>query len=424
MKNKIINFLSVILLIVVSSISILYINSCSNEIAPSLYDEDKAKGIPAEITAISPTSGYGGVTLITIDGKNFSSQAENNFVYFGSVKAKVLNATETQLIVEAPVVFGDSLRVKISKTSVELYSNTKLYKLSNAVNDYYQFKSGQEPRRSIASDEFGNIYFSFIEFKSAVGVYKISPDSGLTLFAPKGGETMFSDLKYHSDGYLIGVYGKQAIFKIEEGVRPAVFVNTGDRNIKLHTFDFDEERTIWSGGIGGKIVSAKPDKSFKLFEYEDEISALRVFDGYLYAITGEDNSQNIVRFPIISADSLGTVEQYFDFSLNSEDGFIANSLTFSADGQMYITISSLATATDFFEFEPMMYVNTDRSFGTWYSGLMNSSLSRITWSTGTEIFVIKDLISYNDGSDDVIVVAPAIFKIDMERQGAPEYGRD
>ena len=53
------------------------------------------------ITSVSPLSGPVGTTVI-IDGLNFSAQATDNTVYFGSVKANVVAATATSLTVTAP----------------------------------------------------------------------------------------------------------------------------------------------------------------------------------------------------------------------------------------------------------------------------------------------------------------------------------
>ncbi len=406
------------------SLSIIFVG-CSPTVEPPLTEKAGDPGIPAEITKVTPASGYSGVTIVTIDGKNFATVTEDNYVYFGAAKAEVLTASATQLVVKAPIIIGDSLLLKISKPSVEKYSNAVFYELTSAISEYYPFLKNQEPYVA-TSDKSGNLYFSYIEKAKGMGVYKIATNGTLSEYAPKGGETTFSDLKYHSDGYLIGVYGNKAIFKIEEGVKPALFVNTKNNSIKLNAFDFDKDKTIWAGGKGGKIVSAKPDKSFKLFDYGFDIVAIRVFNDYLYAISGDPNAQNIVRFPIISSDSLGTVETVFTFSANVELGDVANSLSFSASGQMYITYTPFFVLNDPNPpVNPIMFVNSDGSFGTWYPNQIISSASSFTWSTGVDAFVVRNkYFTLNATGEEVIVVPQTILKIDMERLGAPEFGRD
>ncbi len=417
-EDKIIRLLK--LLLATISLSIIFVG-CTPTVEPSLTEKAGDPGVPAEITKVTPTSGYSGVTIITIDGKNFAPIAEDNSVYFGPAKAEVLSASETKLVVKAPIIIRDSLLIQISKPNVEAYnSDSTLFNLTSAVNKYYPFLDNQEPYVA-TSDKDGNLYFSYIEKAKGMGVYKISTDGTLSEFAPKGGETTFNDLKYHSDGYLIGVYGNKAIFKIEEGVKPKVFVNTKQNSIKLNAFDFDKDKTIWAGGKGGKIVSAKPDKSFKLFDYDQNIAGLRVFNNYLYAISGEPNKQNIVKFPIVSPDSIGAVETVFTFSANVEFGVLANSLTFDEDGVMYIATSPLSADTD--PIDPIMFFNaTDGSFGTWYPGLLESAISSFTWSSGTNLFVIQD--RYPLDRETKPTFNQTIIKIDMERLGAPEFGKD
>ena len=93
---------------------------CSPDTTPSLYDSVGESDPPAEITSLTPASGYAGVTVITIDGNNFAPLAEDNSVYFGSAKAEVLSASESQLVVRAPIIYGDSLGVYTQKNGSEL----------------------------------------------------------------------------------------------------------------------------------------------------------------------------------------------------------------------------------------------------------------------------------------------------------------
>ena len=61
-----------------------------------------------------------GVTHITINGNNFSTVPAENIVTFNGVKAQVLSATKTQIVVMAASVsaFTDSVKVKIAVLKV------------------------------------------------------------------------------------------------------------------------------------------------------------------------------------------------------------------------------------------------------------------------------------------------------------------
>ena len=400
------------------TISIIGIG-CSPDITPSLYDSIGDKGVAAEIVSVTPENGYSGVTTISISGKNFSSVLEDNSVYFSSKRALIWSGSTTELVVKAPIILGDSLHLKIGKVGVEKFSNTVVYKLSSAVTEYYSFLANQEPYAATV-DIAGNVYFSYIDGAVGKGIYQKSSAGVLSEFAPKGGETFFFDLKYHSDGYLVGVYGNKAIFKIEAGVKPAVLINSNKNNLKLSTFDFDKNNNIWAAGKGGFIVGAKPDNSFKLFDYANDISAVRVFNDYLYAISGVSGSQKIVRFPIVSADSLGAEEVYFDFSAMIGLASVANTFTFAANGQMFVATTPLLLNSE--PIDQFLFVNADGSFGVWYPGLITSYITSFSWGTGTELFAVRS--RYPADKSIAPTSGQNILKIDMERQGAPEFGRD
>ena len=408
MKNK--NEIKIFLTISIVLLSLLFAVSCTPDTTPSLYDGVGDKGTPAEIVAMSPTSGYAGVTVIVIDGKNFAPNADDNSVYFGSAKAKVLSSSETQLVVEAPIIYGDSLRVKIAKKGVELFSNTKFYQLTNAVEEYYSFFDYQAPY-SVASDLEGNIYFSFTENGAGMGIWKITADSNkFVKYAPVKSETFYNDLKYHSDGYLLGVAlrYKYAIFQINEGEVPKVWNVANDKSLVFQAIDFDINNNLWAAGKGGKIVCFTPENVYSEFEYEYEVKSLRVFDSYLYAIAATDEGDDVVRFQIFSSDSLGVPESVFKFSaVVGDPTIVANSLTFSATGDMYIGTNAS---------DGVMVVYLDGTFGTWYQGLILPDIISFTWTTGTNLFATRKAV---DG-----VSTQNIYKIDMERAGAPEYGRD
>jgi len=56
---------------------------------------------PPKITSVTPTSGPVG-SSVTITGSNFDTSAVGNIVFFGAVKARVISATSSQLVVTVP----------------------------------------------------------------------------------------------------------------------------------------------------------------------------------------------------------------------------------------------------------------------------------------------------------------------------------
>ncbi len=399
-------------------ISIFMMVGCKPDTEPPLTDLSGDKGEPAIITSalsssgvtVGTATGYAGVTEVTIKGDKFSTNTEDNYVYFGSAKAEVLSATTNELVVKAPIIYGDSLRLKISKPRVEDYSNTVLFKLTSVSNEYYKFLPNQKPYASTL-DADGNLYFSLTEGGVGVGVWKISANDGkLENYAPKKSETFYDDLKFHPDGYLLGVAAKYkyAIFKITKDETPTLWAKSSDIKIVFQAMDFDVNKNLWLSGKGGKIVSFTKDKVYTEFPYDAEIKSLRVFDNYLYAVAKTDANINIVRFKINSADNLGDPEVVFDFSNKMGDNsIVANSLTFSESGTMYIATNGT---------NPIIVVYPNGAFSSWYKELIDPEIISFTWSSGTTLFATRKAV---EG-----VSTQTILKIDMEKSGAPDFGRN
>jgi hypothetical protein len=78
---------------------------------------------PPSIVSFLPAIGPIGTT-VTISGDNFSTTAANNVVYFGPVKAKVINATQTQLQVVAPA--GATGLITVSNVDKALSASSNL----------------------------------------------------------------------------------------------------------------------------------------------------------------------------------------------------------------------------------------------------------------------------------------------------------
>ncbi len=88
----------------------------------------------------------------------------------------------------------------------------------------------------------------------------------------------------------------------------------------------------------------------------------------------------------------------------------------------YIGTSQVAPTSE--PVDPIFYLK-DGAFETWYPGLISSSVSSFAWSQGTEMFALRDKYTTSDADGNLtVVIQQKILKIDMERLGAPEFGRD
>ncbi len=391
------------------SISLLLLNllilSCSQDVTPSLYDSVSDGAETPVINNIEPESGLAGISEFTITGENFSTVLEENTVYFGTSPGVVLTATATQLTVLPPNVVQDSMVVKMNTTAT-LFSNTAMVDLKSAVNEVYPFADFEQPY-AITADKVGNIYLSFVSDNAGKGVKKLTPEGELLDFAPKGGETFYFGLQYGPDGMLYGARGVRALFKIEEGKTPATYA-VFENGTSMFDLDFDSDHNLWTGGKGGKIyrVPANPSGTgdWKSFEFEPSVNALKVYNGYLYISGSSESSEDIYRMQIISSDSLGVPEVVFSLTSNLAMGVVANVITFASDGQMFLGTNDT---------DPIKFVNPDGSFGDQYAGVLSPEMISFTWGMGDELFVTMA----NE-------TAQTIYSVNMQKSGAPQYGRE
>jgi len=412
-KNLLKSFVIVTLLMFVSSV---YFVGCSDEEAPSLYNPPGTAGTP-EITSVDPPAvAIGAVTVITITGKNFSSDASKMKVYFGKEAANIVSASPTQLTVISPNVSGD-MNIRVANQSSVPFSNSYQYTLTPAAEDFYP-AAGDSVNRpySFVFDKSDNIF----SYNAALGVYQITPDGVATLYSPKSGEAYWTSMRFGTNGVLYGVRGSaQAIFTIPANaggtVKNSVWVSLTPATIKIAKIEFDPLGNMWAAGKNTAIYRIKSDKSYVSFPFDYNVTAMRVFvdngTTYLYVAAQGASSTTIKRLPIDANGDLGAPEDYFDFSGNYGTECIINDMTFAADGTLYL-------ATDLPS--PIVYINTNKSHGLLYQGiLLKSPALSITWGNGNYLYYVRTRISETSGK---FKLAQAIVKMNMLKPGAPYYG--
>jgi hypothetical protein len=383
---------------------IVFIYSCTDEPAPSLYElPPGGKQTPAIVSIDPPNVALAGVTHITITGNNFSTIPEENFVTFNGVKAKVLSAANTQLVVVAAAVteFKDSVDVKIAVLKSELFSNIVIYSLNPAVVEFYKFDPVKlEFPYAVTTDNLENVYTSL----SSLGTKKIDNQGVLTNFAPKGPETFFRSFTLASDNSLYAVTGGvKGVYKVVPSTAPAAFVASSQGvTDNPNSIDFDQSKNVlWAGGSTGIIYRIKLDKNVKKFSLLGSISAIRVAGNFLFASARKDTQEVVWKIPILSADSLGTPELYFNFSEKIDAALKINTIEVSADGDLYIGSNK---STD-----PIYVVHPDKSFEILYPGLITTGVYSLAWGSGNFLYMSNIVANLNK----------TILKIDMQKLGAP-----
>ncbi len=393
------HFFSLVMIIALTVI----IWSCNQDPAPSLY-EPEPKGSTPVIASILPSNdALAGVTEITITGSNFSRVKEENFVYFGTAQATVLQATSTSLVVKAPALIKNSLDLKVAVQGVENFSNIIKYNLLEAVGVYYAFAKGVDDPYSVAVDKNENV-FVYLKDK---GIKKISSTGTLTDYAPKGGESFFFDMKMGPNNILYGTRNLRLISQVEEGKASATFV-TFPTGISIVAIDFDENKNIWASGSGGNIYSVTPTKLITAFPIDYIVSALRVFNGYLYVAGKNSTEEAIYRYKINSNLSLGTKEKYFD--IGTKYGLtkvLVGAMTFAEDGDLIV-------GTD--QTDSFISVNSNGTSLNLYPGVISPIAKSMAWGTKKNLFYIREYL-------DAGATLHTLVRVDMQKLSAPYYGR-
>lgn len=404
---------------------------CENDVTESLYEVHQGGNLPQPVVNSITPDGYAlaGVDAVELTGSNFSAVGDNNLVYFGSVKAKVLEASATRLLVRAPNNPADTLTVKVAVMGAEKYSESRLYKLLAAAQDY-AVKTGRKAY-AITVDKNENIYASATESDAGIGIIKILPD-GVTVenFAPKGGETFFNVLKLGPTGFVYGARGQRALFEIQPGVASKSFVTMSAGQII--DFDFDKDGYMWLGGKDLKDSVYRvtmTDKAKKSFPFKGEVRAVRVFNGYLYIAALRDGAEKIFRLPL-SAGTLGAEEEYFNMTAAYPEKNTV-SMLISASGKIYIGTSSKSPETDYGTENswPILVVNTDKSSSIMFDAMIPDSkfagpVVSMAWGAGEYFYFTRAKLDKTDsGGTKTTVQNHEIVKIAARELSAPYYGR-
>jgi len=394
---------------IVASLLLWSGTGCNEEPPPSLYDPNSVSGAQPVVTSVDPPAGgLAGVTLITITGSNFSSIKQDNLVFFDATLAQVLQASPTQLQVRAPNLVKDSVNVKIAVMRSELFSEVFYYRLEGAVFEIGNFSKFHEPI-GIAADTGGNVFVSALFNGGRDSTYKITSQGAMAAFSIGFSSSVprWAALKVGPDGIYAAAL-RNAIFLIPlTGGNSALWLLGGALGI-VYDFDFDQQGNIWAGGNNTAIYRVTPAKIVKAFPFVGDVRSARVFQGRVYLAAKVDTVWGVWRFPIISADSLGPLEQYFNFTAAYGAANGAYAITFTSDGDMFIGTDAAAGS--------LIVVHPDRTSEVFYAGVLKAQSLLFTYDRGTNLYITRTG-NAADNADKKII------RVNTQKMSAPYYGR-
>ncbi|MCX6152184.1 MAG: IPT/TIG domain-containing protein [Ignavibacteriales bacterium] len=397
-----------------------FIIGCNEETTESLYKTQQPPlGAQPKITTLNPPSEcLAGVDYVEITGENFSTVLDENLVYFGSARAKVLEASPTRLLVIAPNNPKDTLFIKVTTLHSDFFNdNPPQYKLRVAAGNVFVKKNRKI--FALTFDKAGNAYASKTELGLGKGIVKIEPNGTETEFADKGAETFFTSLKIKGTDSLVGSWGrKKALFLVLKGIKPAAWITTGLGEII--DFDFDNKGYIWAGGskANNNLYRIKTsDKTVTPFGFSGEVIALRVFQGAVYVANKRDDVIKIFKYPITN-NALGAEELYYDFTQYSTTNSITG-MTFAIDGTMYLTTDDLT--------KPIVMVSSDKIASVFFEVIVPDAIFAgpvigLAYGIADDLYFIRNEIT-DPATPTTILQAQEVVRVITKKLSAPYYGR-
>ncbi|RJP65699.1 MAG: hypothetical protein C4539_12750 [Ignavibacteriales bacterium] len=412
--------------ILVSLMSLLVITlfvGCDEDTTPSLWDSRPPEGVKPVIASLTPpTESLAGVDEVTITGTGFSSVVANNIVYFGSAKATVLQASETQLIVRVPNNPKDTLQVKCTVTNSDYFSEPVQYRLRVAAGE--AVKVANRAPNCMTVDKAGNIYIHAKNSKTEkeIGFIKIATDGTETAFAPTGSATssvIFTTMKCGPDNNLLCIRSAtKAIFEVKENTAAKAWASGFAGNIA--DFDFDNKGYVWAGGASGNAqlyrISYSNPKRIEKYAFTGDVKSVRYFQSALYVAATRDNAEKLFKIPVVSDSVLDVANavEYFNFTPTYPTVQI-KSITISQDGTIYAGNSDTTSTTA----PPIIMVKTDRTSEIFFSVLLGDAIygtpvQSLAWGISDDLYFLRGKTSAH---------TQEVVRVITKKYSAPYYGR-
>lgn len=409
MKKVIYGFNALLL----GAIIILFFTGCETDYPPSLYDpDDQGKPNPI-IISVEPAEGvYAGIDTITITGENFSPVIEENFVYFDGNKPVILSASVTELIVQAPVIKGDSLKIQVAVPGAHLFAEYYPYKIEFAAIEYGGIDEYSDAY-GIACDTLENLYVSFGP-EGPDKIVKITTGEEEIDYVPDAGGS-YKAMKMGPGGYLYAARTKWIYQAPPDGGLIEKFTVRLPQSV--NDLDFDLYGNIFVAAKKAIFYVKRDDASHETAaNYDDPsiiLNSIRIFNGYVYVAgyyTGSDTTvvqKGIWRNEITSPDGdLGPTELVFDWGLYvGESGPNILAITFSEDGDMYIGAEDGNAIT---------VLHPDGDAEPLFPTILFPPATVFCWGNDQYLYVNRKSATPSE---------QRLIRITMGKNGAPYYGR-
>ncbi len=375
--------------------STAWIGGCDTTPGDTLYDDAPQFRADPVVTAVEPEgSSLAGIGTITIRGENFSSNPSENLVYFDGVRAEVVSASPTELVVRSPNVPGEDVEVRLTVIGAEHFADTVTYVLTSAIEEVGGVADFEESF-AIATDQEGNVYVSLFANNASVGIKRIPPDGMREDYIPT---TFKWDALAMKDDRLYGVRNVRAVFRFPEGGGDQeVWAVAEDRSARFTELTVDGDGNVWVGGSGGHVYRIDEAGAMEAFAVEGTVTALAAHEGTLYAARTLDGVSTVWSHSL-EGGVLGAGVQLLALS-DIGAGVTALSLAVAQDGSVFV-----GTNAD----DPLVLVEPDGTSDTFYPGLLDPPAFSLAWGDGVHLYMSRP---------DLASAPSRMLRINTQRQG-------
>ena len=387
--------------------------SCDDPNSPSdVWDpNDLGRSSPFISSVVPPDSAYAGSQEVTIYGENFGYNKDSIFVYFNTSAAEVISVDESSIIVIPPNIISDSVIIKIAAQGAFSFGEYEdNYILYPRIVEYGDFDALDESIWGLEADNDENLYVGLSIFPEGT-IDKITPPMGNREYA-------FISAVLQTP-YSMRIGPDNNIYYVD-GVNPYIIkqdLSTGNPSYAAlpgiaFDLDFDENGNFYCGGSGQSLYKVNIDlTSIVAADYTDiSIRAIRVFDGFVYVggnYSGSDSANpniGIWRNQILSSDGeLGEKEVVLNWGGFAGSNSNITGITFDESGLMYISSDDNVAIGVY---------STDGTFSELYPKIIFAPIAKMTW--GSEKYLY---LNYRGNPR-------AVYRLNMDVNGAPYYGRN
>lgn len=372
-------------------IAVLALTGCYQWPDPIWNPDQEEPPVPT-ITGVSSTTLLGGMENLTITGTGFGTDVSKLVVHFkkGSTTGigRTLSATDTEIVVEAPAVYSDSLEIwldkipcwRFAKYTDNLITINQGVKAIPIITTRTLDKVAINENNDITVAMGGTMDMLLVEGDSISTISGASfSDSKPVLGMKTKGSIIYYSLLYRFARYDGSVYK----------------VNVNAPKLNCNDFDFANNGKIYFTAENN-IFSLNHDMTTAetpLTDLDYNYKKCQVYDDKLYVTAtylGDDtlrtNEKLILAYPVNTDGSLGAEEVVINWT---EDfaGSVISDITFDANGSMYV---ATRTSTPVYVIEPVAGSYADGNIRLLYPVLLNDMVNSMSWENGSNMAIIAE----------------------------------